>query len=172
MDRIISNLCHDSFCSHGSQTLEARITGGNIIKNIIGTQDNGKLTFGLSTEFIQNLLDSYPSQDLNLKDTDGETVLSLALKSGQDTVVTILMASGVDGTDIDSQGNSLLHLAFKLKSWKKYISRMKDCMNRRNEFPLQSMAENNVLLDRETFKRIISTRTSILREGTDRHKLS
>ena len=37
----------------------------------------------MSTELIQNLLDSYPSQDLHLKDTDGETVLSLALKSGQ-----------------------------------------------------------------------------------------
>jgi len=39
----------------------------------------------------------------------------------------------------------------------KEVYSLKDCMNSRNEFPLQSMTENNVILDRETFKRMNSS---------------
>ena len=117
-------------------------------------------------EFIQALLDIMETRfgsevmvDLLCKrNVKGDSDLSLAVKASLDTVVTLLMASGfLTGKDIDCEGNSLLHFAFKFKgnSWKKYIPSLKDSRNVRGCLPLEAFAENNVNLDITTFKKMI-----------------
>jgi len=127
----------------------------------------------LPCEFIERMIDLIESsvgqpreQVVSSKNFEGDSCLCLAIKSSQYALVSILMTI-VDGTDIDSDGNCLLHYShrFKKNSWKKYIPRLKDCSNMFGVFPIQSLAENNVECDVESFIQMIPSNHLISKEA-------
>ena len=117
-------------------------------------------------EFVLWFLDAIDTQDLDKvlsnRNKFGDTCLALAVNDSQDAMVAILMSTEyVDGMNIDSKGNCLLHFTHKFKhkiSWKKYIPLLKDSLNVDQVFPLQSLAENNMIIDVETFKRMVPSK--------------
>lgn len=121
-----------------------------------------------SSDFIQSIISSMEDKlttkelnlQLNIKNSGGDTALSLAVKNSMDAVVTILTScTPVLMVNIDKERNCLIHFIhkFKTKVWRRYLF-LKDVKNGFGFFPLQLLAQNKVDVDNETFKKLIPSR--------------
>lgn len=121
-----------------------------------------------SSDFIQSIVsfmeDKMDSRELNVqlneRNINQESALSLAVKNSMDAVVTILTScSSVSTVNIDGEGNCLLHFIhkFRTKIWRRFLL-LKDAKNNCGYFPLQNAALNKVEMDDETFKKLIPSK--------------